>query len=72
MEMSFDSEADAVYIQMSDSEVNRTRKVGEKTILDLDSGGDVIGIELLDASNRFDSLADIRTDFSQRIREMAG
>jgi uncharacterized protein YuzE len=43
----YDPEADAAYIRFSDKAVSRTQEESDICILDLDSAGDLIGIELL-------------------------
>lgn len=52
MEISYDREADAVYIEFRKGKVSGNKKIDDYTIIDLDSKGNIIGIELLDASNR--------------------
>lgn len=52
MDIEFDKEADALYIEFSDKEFSQNEKVNESTILDMDEDGNVIGIELLDVSNK--------------------
>lgn len=47
MIFSYDHDADALYIEMSDSPVARTRQFDEGTIVDLDECGEVVGIEVL-------------------------
>jgi uncharacterized protein YuzE len=54
MDVSFDREADAVYIQFSDAKVDHTTGINARAFLDIDKNGEIIGIELLDASHRFD------------------
>lgn len=52
MKIEFDKEADALYIEFYDKEFSKNEKVNESTILDMDEDGNVIGIELLDVSNK--------------------
>lgn len=52
MKIEFDKEADALYIEFSDKEFSKNEKVNDNTILDMDKEGNVIGIELLDVSNK--------------------
>jgi uncharacterized protein YuzE len=46
---SYDAEADAMYVRIApkDAEVSDTREIEPGVMLDLDSGGRVIGIEIL-------------------------
>jgi len=52
MEITYDKEADALYVEFIKTDFGKNKKVDEHTILDLDKKGNVIGIELLDASKR--------------------
>jgi len=62
MKITFDKEADAMYIEVSDEEFFTNKKMDNETILDLDEKGKIIGIELLNISKRMakDFLSDIR------------
>jgi len=61
MKITFDKEADAMYIELGDKEFAENNKVDDNTIIDLDKDGNIIGIELLDVSKRMakDFLSDI-------------
>ena len=61
MEITYDKEADAMYIKFKEGEFDRNKKVDDSTILDLDKEGNVLGIELLWVSERMpeESLSDI-------------
>ncbi len=52
MKITFDKEADAVYIEFGDGEFASNRKIDDNTIIDLDKNGKILGIELLDVSKR--------------------
>ena len=52
MKISYDKEADAVYIEFSRSKFAKNKKIDDNTIIDLDKGGNILGIEFLDASKR--------------------
>jgi len=62
MKITFDKEADAMYIEVSSEEFFSNKKMDKETILDLDKNGKIIGIELLNVSKRMnkDFLSDIR------------
>ncbi|MBI2045728.1 DUF2283 domain-containing protein [Candidatus Pacearchaeota archaeon] len=62
MKITFDKEADAVYIEISGEDFFNNRKIDNETIIDLDKNGKIIGIELLNVSKRMskDFLSDIR------------
>ena len=52
MKITFDKEADAVYIEFSDGKFGSNKKIDDNTIIDLDKDGKILGIELLDVSQR--------------------
>lgn len=52
MKVNYDIMADAVYINVSDAKVARTVKSEERFLVDVDASGNVVGIEILDASNQ--------------------
>ncbi|MBI2629258.1 DUF2283 domain-containing protein [Candidatus Pacearchaeota archaeon] len=62
MKITFDKEADAMYIEVSEGAFAKNRKIDDETIIDLDKNGKIIGIELLNVSKRMSSdfLSDIR------------
>ncbi|MBI1969856.1 DUF2283 domain-containing protein [Candidatus Woesearchaeota archaeon] len=61
MEITYDKEADAVYIEFRKGEFAKNRKIDDLTILDLDKNGNILGIELLRASKRIprESLSEV-------------
>jgi len=58
MRIEYDSEIDALYIRMQEKYVDRTVEIAEGLNLDLDETGKLIGLEVLDATERY-SLADV-------------
>jgi len=52
MEISYDKQADAMYIEFCKGEFAKNKKVDDFTIIDLDKNGNILGIELLDVSKR--------------------
>ena len=62
MKITFDKEADAVYIEISNEKFVKNKKMDNETIIDLDKNGKIIGIELLNVSKRMtkDFLSDVR------------
>ena len=61
MKITFDKEADAVYIELGSGEFASNKKIDNNTIIDLDKNGNILGIELLNVSKR------ISKDFLSRI-----
>ena len=47
MEITYDKEADAVYIKLRDGKFAKNKQLDDNTILDLDKNNNVLGIELL-------------------------
>lgn len=52
MKITFDKEADAVYIEFSSGEFASNKKIDNDTIIDLDKDGNILGIELLNVGKR--------------------
>ena len=52
MKITFDKEADAVYIEFFSGEFASNKKIDNDTIIDLDKNGNILGIELLSVSER--------------------
>lgn len=52
MKVKYDKEVDIVYIQLNDSEVSESDESREGVILDYDSHGNIVGIEVLEASKK--------------------
>jgi uncharacterized protein YuzE len=48
-DITYDAEADAVYITVGDSRIDRTEEAGP-FIYDVDAEGQIVGIEILSAS----------------------
>jgi len=55
MKITFDPEADAVYIQLQEGTFVTNREVADGVILDLGPDDVVLGIEILEASTRLPS-----------------
>ncbi len=52
MEINYDSDADALYITFREGNFASNHKADDLTIIDYDKEGQILGIELLDASKR--------------------
>ena len=52
MKLEFDPQADAVYLELTEAEVEESREVQSGVILDYDAEGQVVGIEVLGVSKR--------------------
>ena len=58
MKIEYDREVDAIYICLQQKQVAKTIELSDVVKVDLDEDGNLIGIEVLDATQRY-SLADI-------------
>ena len=58
MKIEYDKEVDALYVRLQEKHVARTVEIEEGLNLDLDENGKLIGLEVLDATQRY-SLSDI-------------
>jgi len=58
MKIEYSREADALYVYFKEDFVAKSREIEDGIVIDFDDKGQIIGIEVLDATQRF-SLADI-------------
>ena len=61
MKIEYDNEIDALYIRLQEKYVDRTLEIEEGLNIDLDESGKMIGLEVLDAVERY-SLADFANE----------
>lgn len=52
MIINYDKVADAIYFKMSEGKVNKTVKMDDRLVADMDKDGNIVGLEMLDASNQ--------------------
>ncbi|MCZ7391809.1 MAG: DUF2283 domain-containing protein [Candidatus Methanoperedens sp.] len=52
MNISYDKDADCLYIQFQQGKVHKTRKIEEGILVDLDEKGRIYGIEIVGVSER--------------------
>ncbi len=52
MKLEFDPQADAVYLELTESEVEKSTEIQPGIVLDYDAEGRVVGIEVLYVSQR--------------------
>ena len=52
MKITYDSDADAMYIYLNEREVARTVQVSDRVLVDLDDEGNLRGVEILFVSKR--------------------
>ena len=52
MKLEFDPQADAVYLELTDTEVEESKEIQPGIIMDYDAEGRIVGIEVLYVSQR--------------------
>ena len=52
MEISLDLKADAVYIKFQEGKFAKNKRIDDDTIIDLDSKGGLLGIEILNVTKK--------------------
>jgi uncharacterized protein YuzE len=60
MDIQYDTIADAVYVSVGKGEIARTVKNSERFLVDVDKSGNVVGIEILDASSQQDLVENLK------------
>lgn len=58
MKIEYSKEADAIYVYFREEYVAKSKEIEDGVVIDFDKNGQIIGIEVLDVSQRF-SLSDI-------------
>ena len=58
MKIEYSKVTDAIYVYFKEDFVERSKEIEDGIVIDFDKNGQLVGIEVLDASKRF-SLADI-------------
>lgn len=58
MKIEYDREVDALYVRLQEKFVAKTVEIEEGVNIDLDDGGKLIGLEILDATERY-TLSDL-------------
>jgi len=54
MKMSYFDDTDTLYIAFRETDISETKDLDQNTLLDLDSGGQIVGITVEHASQRTD------------------
>ena len=67
MRIEYDSQADALYIHLLEVTVYRTVELSEGLNIDLDEKGRLIGIEILDALDRYSPQEIFNIDIEQLV-----
>ena len=56
MEITYDKDADAMYIELRQGNFEKNKIIDDLTIVDLDENDTILGIEILDVSKRIPDL----------------
>ena len=67
MNITFDKEADALYIEFNKGEFGSNKKIDDNTIIDLDKKGNILGIEMLSVSKRISKEALSEINFKNLV-----
>lgn len=60
MNIEYDPAVDALYVRLSDRNIIESEEVQPGIVLDFDEGGQVVGVEVLNASKRDTSPASLK------------
>lgn len=72
MKISFDEQADALYIQFREGNVSKTLKLQDGILMDIDDTGGIFGIEILDVSLRLPSDCLTKINFDLPVKSTSG
>lgn len=61
MNLSYDPDADSLWIRWNESPIDESDEVEPGVILDYDADGVIVGIEVLNASKKIENLSSIST-----------
>lgn len=64
MKMKYDKKVDAVYIELAKGKYSKTRKVSDVILVDEDTKGKVLGLEILDATKNISAFNPQKATFS--------
>ena len=54
MRIHYSQDADALYIRLKETEIKNTDEIADEVIMDYDESGNIVGIEILSASQKAD------------------
>ncbi|OGK14452.1 hypothetical protein A3C98_04995 [Candidatus Roizmanbacteria bacterium RIFCSPHIGHO2_02_FULL_37_15] len=63
MKLKYDSKVDAIYIELAKGRYNKTKKITDSILVDEDSKGRVLGIEILDVKKNISAFDPQNTKF---------
>jgi len=66
MKISYDPKVDAMYIAFKKGKYDRTKKISDEILVDVNKEGDVLGLEILDAKKQFGDIKPDKIPFSSK------
>ena len=63
MRLKYDPKVDAIYIELAKGRYSKTKKISDSILVDEDSKGKVLGIEILDAKKNITAFDPHNTKF---------
>ena len=63
MKLRYDPKVDAIYIELAKGRYSKTKKISDSILVDEDSKGKVLGIEILDAKKNITAFDPQNTKF---------
>ncbi len=67
MDIKYDKVADAVYVNVSSKKVAKTIEMSNRLNVDVDMAGNIVGIEILDASNQEQLVANLQDNLASGV-----
>lgn len=64
MKMQYDSKLDALYLEFAKGKYSKSRKISDSILVDEDSKGKVLGIEILDATKNISAFNPQKSHFT--------
>lgn len=61
MKLSYDPDADSLWIRWNDSPIDESDEIEPGIVLDYDKKGIVVGVEVMDASKKIENLPSVST-----------
>jgi len=67
MKVNYDIVADAVYFKLGEGRVAKTIKMEDRFLMDVDGSGNVLGIEILDASSQQNLVENLKLNVASGV-----
>ncbi len=67
MNITYDKIADAVYMKVSQASVAKTVKLDDTLLVDKDNNGNIVGLEILDASSQQDLIKNLEGNVREGV-----